>query len=237
MSQASSPNPLSVWKLQLLGGIRLWHGGGEVRLPRLAVAVLTYLALEGATPKYRLAGWLWPDSSEEAVKANMRKLLQRLRNSTKTDLVVGDERIELSDLVEVDAVQLSAFSFAGDYARVAAWEGLLLEGLEFDDCPEFDEWLLATRESFDALRRDASAAEAERLEQVGDFAQALGFARRSLELDPVSEEAHRRLMRLHYRLGDRGAALAAFERCKKILEREFASAPLPETLELARQIE
>ena len=237
MSQASSPNPLSVWKLQLLGGIRLWHGGGEVRLPRLAVAVLTYLALEGTTPKYRLAGWLWPDSSEEAVKANMRKLLQRLRNSTKTDLVVGDERIELSDLVEVDAVQLSAFSFAGDYARVAASEGALLEGLEFDDCPEFDEWLLATRESFDALRRDASAAEAERLEQAGEYAQALGFARRSLELDPVSEEAHRRLMRLHYRLGDRGAALAAFERCKKILEREFASAPLPETLELARQIE
>ena len=33
--------------------------------------------------------------------------------------------------------------------------------------------------------------------------------------DPLSEEAHRRVMRLHYLRGDRAAALAAFERCRE----------------------
>lgn len=50
VSLAPNQTPFVTWKLQLLGGVRLWHGGGEVRLPCLTVAVLAYLALEGATP-------------------------------------------------------------------------------------------------------------------------------------------------------------------------------------------
>jgi DNA-binding SARP family transcriptional activator len=199
-----------VWQLQLLGPVVLRGPNGNVRLPRSTCVALAYLALEGRTSKYRLAAWLWPDSSEESVKANMRKLLQRLRSSTGTDLVVGDEQISLRDDVLVDAMRLSALSFAGEYAAASRPDGALLEGLEFDDCPELQEWLLATRESLAALRRDAALAESERLKANSRFADALVFARRALEFEVVSEESHRRVMCLHYLAGDRGAALAAF---------------------------
>ncbi|MDX2007266.1 MAG: BTAD domain-containing putative transcriptional regulator [Meiothermus sp.] len=225
------------WQLQLLGGARLQSPRGEVRLQWRVAGILAYLALEGATPKYRLAGWLWPDSEESTARNNLRQALKRFRDAAGVDLIVGEDSIALAEWLEVDAVQLSAASFAGEYSRVATWEGELLEGLEFGDCPDFDEWLVASRESFAALRREAAASEADRLERSGLLAQALVMSRRAVELDPVSEEAHRRLMRLHYLLGDRGAALAAFERCREILGREFGAEPLPETFELARQIE
>ncbi|MCX7783825.1 MAG: AAA family ATPase [Meiothermus sp.] len=232
-----SPSTQTTWQLQLLGGARLRGPKGEARLQWRVAGILAYLALEGTTPKYRLASWLWPDSPEVTARNNFRQALKRLRDSVGAELVVGDEQIALVEWLEVDAVQLSAHAFAGEYAQAAASEGELLQGLDFDECPDFDEWLAATRESLNALRRDAAMAEVERLEQARQYGEALSMARRVLELDEVSEEAHRRLMRLHYLLGDRGAALAAFERCREILEREFGAEPLPKTLELAAQIE
>ena len=46
------------------------------RLERKTAAVFAYLALEGQTHKYKLSGWLWPDSGETAARNNMRQLLR-----------------------------------------------------------------------------------------------------------------------------------------------------------------
>ncbi len=70
----------------------------------------------------------------------------------------------------------------------------------------------------------------------GQIAQALVYAERLLAEDPVSEQAHRLAMRLHYRRGDRAAALAAYERCRSALQRELAAEPDAETVALAQLI-
>src|SRR5438094_596221 len=48
--------------------------------------------------------------------------------------------------------------------------------------------------------------------------------------------AHNRLMQLHSALGDRSAALQAFERCRAVLERELSAEPASETMMLAERI-
>src|SRR5947199_3109643 len=48
--------------------------------------------------------------------------------------------------------------------------------------------------------------------------------------------AHTRLMQLHSALGDRSAALQAFERCRAVLERELSAEPSSETMMLAERI-
>ncbi len=58
-----------------------------------------------------------------------------------------------------------------------------------------------------------------------------------MHLDPLSEGAHRRLMRLLYLMGDRPAALRAYHRCRNLLERVLGVAPLPETRDLAQLID
>ncbi|HLL47913.1 MAG TPA: AAA family ATPase, partial [Longimicrobiaceae bacterium] len=118
-----------------------------------------------------------------------------------------------------------------------ALEGVLLGAVELDDCPELHAWLEGARARLDTLRQRAAAAESEACERRGDTAGALALAERLLAMDPYSEEAWRRLMRLHYVAGDRMAALSAFERCRRLLREALDTPPLPETLALAREIE
>ncbi len=70
------------------------------RLERKTAAVLAYLALEGQTHKYKLSGWLWPDSGETAARNNMRQLLRRLRVAAG-EVVLGEDLIELHSEVDV----------------------------------------------------------------------------------------------------------------------------------------
>ncbi|MCP3062599.1 AAA family ATPase [Myxococcus sp. K38C18041901] len=226
-----------VFHLALLGEARLRHGGAHLPLERRTAAVLTWLALEGPHPKYRLAGLLWAESSEATARNNMRQLLRRLRLSVGAELVQGSDVLSLVEGVTIDAAELQAHVLAGRHAQALALEGVLLGALEFDDCPEFQSWLESARERLDKLRRRAASAESEAKERAGDLSGALVLAEKLLAMDPYSEEAWRRLMRLHYIAGDRMAALNAFERCRRLLREELATQPLPQTVALAREIE
>lgn len=115
--------------------------------------------------------------------------------------------------------------------------GDLLGAFDYDDLPEFADWLYGEREALLELRRGALWTLAGRAESAGEYGEAARWAQRLLELDPVSEAAHRALMRFYYLAGARPAALRAYGRCKEVLAREFGTQPLPETRELARKID
>lgn len=221
-------------RLTLLGEPRLHTPQGERRLDRMPAAVLAYLALQGPTPKYRLAGLLWPESGEAGARANMRQLLHRLRKGG-ADLVEGDQVIALREGVACDLQQLSALDLGAALALADAPP--LLAGHEHDDAPDFADWLHATREQLRALQLQALDHEAARLEVAGAHAQALALVQRRLHDDPLAEAVHRRAMRLHHLMGDRAAALAAYRRCEAVLDEELGAAPAPETVALAREIE
>ncbi len=224
--------------LELLGKAVLSRPGAATwRLERKLAALLAYLALEGETPRSKIAGLLYPDSVETTARNNLRQVLRRLRAGAGTDLVEGNDALRLTQVLEVDAVGLELCAFAGDDATVLTYTGELLEGLDYEDCEDLTDWLLAKREAFKALRIAALERLSDAHEQGLEWRGALGYAEELVELDPVSEITHRRVMRLHYLNGDRGAALAAYARCCKLLERELGVAPLPETAALAALIE
>jgi DNA-binding SARP family transcriptional activator len=223
--------------LEVLGGARLCAPTGKTWKPeRKSAAILTYLALEGSTTRSRLAGLLWPDSLETTARNNLSQVARRLREAAGTALISGEDSLSLKSELHVDAAQLEVESFAGHDQIVIGLNGDLLEGLEYDDCPEFQDWLLSKRESLGGLRREAHLRCSQAAEQTGQFRLALEHASKVLELDPISEVAHRHVMRLHYQNGDRVAALSAFERCRQVLEQEIGVAPMPETLALAESI-
>ncbi|MDP9068198.1 MAG: AAA family ATPase, partial [Actinomycetota bacterium] len=65
--------------------------------------------------------------------------------------------------------------------------------------------------------------------ELSDPATALAAAGAAVRTDELDEEAHRAVMLAHYRAGDQGAALAAFERLRTILEDQLGTDPGPET--------
>ncbi|WP_170131159.1 BTAD domain-containing putative transcriptional regulator [Deinococcus yavapaiensis] len=228
----------NAWHVQLLGPVHLRGPDGlEQRPERKLAACLAYLALEGATPRGKLVGLLWPDSPEHTARNNLSQMLRKLRLFANADLVTGGDLLTLSPDVQVDAARLRDHFAQGRADEILTQNAELLAGLRYDDCPDLDDWVTAERERHTEWRGLAVRAEIARLEGAGEYAAALVQARTLLDLDAVSEEAWRHVIRLHYLLGDRPAALRAYQKCKEVLWREFQTEPLAETVQLAREIE
>ncbi|GGK30148.1 hypothetical protein GCM10008955_24880 [Deinococcus malanensis] len=223
------------WQLTVLGEPRLVAPDGrQVRCEGRTLAMLTYLALEGPTPRSRLAGLLWPDNTEAVSRNNLVQLLRRFAQSCRAELVHAQEPLALAPTVQVDLEPLLALP-QSDQADGDVLDGTLLQGVSLD-IPEFEEWLGAERERLDALRVRRLAQAAQHCENQGEWAAATRLIQRLLQLDPLSEDAWRRLMRLHYLSGDPAAALAAYGQCAEVLRADLQVEPLPETQALAADI-
>jgi DNA-binding SARP family transcriptional activator/tetratricopeptide (TPR) repeat protein len=223
--------------VRLLGLPALCPATGGVRpLERKVAGLLALLALDGQKGRSTLAGFLWPDSLESAARTNLRQMVYRLRLLAQQSLLGGQQRLAFLPGVSVDVASLEVAAFAGRDAEVVATTGDLLAGHDYDDCPELQDWLLAQRERLLGVQRSARLTLIRASEAQGDRHGALGHAEYLLQLDPVSEVAYRLLMTLHHALGDRGAALRAYERCQMMLARELGVTPMPETASLAAHI-
>ena len=184
--------------------------------------MLAWLALEGPTPRTRLAMLLWPDSDLENARNALRQRLFKLKKQLGAELVVGVVTLSLAEGVEHDL---------GESDSVLGEEGDTQFG------GELDTWIAQQRERRRGRLRGSLVELSDLAEQARDYADALSHANELRVLDPLSEEAHRRVIRLHYLAGDRAAALVAFDRCEQVLKDEVGARPSAQTMDLLRIVE
>lgn len=184
-------------------------------------ALLAWLVIEGPTPRSRLATLLWPDSAQDAARNALRQRIFKLRKLAGTEVVVGTSVLSLADGVTHDL---------GESDTVLGTRRDEIGG-------EFDQWLADQRERLRARLLESIADLVDRAEQARDFAEALSHAQELLALEPLSEAAYRRVIRLHYLAGDRPAALLTFDRCEHMLKNEVGTTPDAETRALLRAID
>ncbi len=225
MPTAARPDtPTDAIPWLLLAGTPLLRLPGSAEAQPLAArdaALLAWLALEGPTARNRVAALLWPESDADAARNSLRQRLFKLRRQFGVALVAGQDTLALApgvthDLADSEGVLGSASPAAsGEFAR----------------------WLEAQR----MLRRGRLAATLAELsdlaERARDWPDALAHATELLALEPLSEAAHRRLMRLHYLAGDRAAALLAFDALERTLKDEVSAQPSPESLQLLATVQ
>jgi class 3 adenylate cyclase len=104
------------------------------------------------------------------------------------------------------------------------------------DSAAYEEWALLTRERLQRQMLAALQRLIEAYEQRGDYERACAFAWRQVALAAWQEGAHRTLMRLLALNGQRGAALAQYEACRRALSEELDVEPGEETKQLYEQI-
>lgn len=209
------------WQLTLTGPPVLRDPSGQAtRCAGKTLAILAYLALEGPTGRSELAGLLWPDTQEGTARNNLVHQLRRAHAAFGAELVRAGDVLSLTDRLTVQLPDT----------------GELLEGVQWPDLPELHDWLLGRRGRLDADRAARWRDEAQAREQAGDWLAALDTVNRLRHLDPLSEDALRREMRLHYLLGDPERALRVFEDGRQRLLSALNQEPLPETQALARDI-
>ncbi len=233
--------PPEALECYFFGSARLVLNDRELKLSfKKVLALMAYLALEGSTSRSKLVDLLWSDLNEDSARRNLRRELHRMK--TKTPQLGGRCESAGDDLRLREPFSSDAQTFLDAVARddpetaLGLYKGVLLEGLELAGASGFHEWLEVKREFFERQHKKAMLDLAERLETRGEWRRALELHLKLLEQDELQERQHREIMRLHYLLGEREAALEQFERFKVMLNTELRLEPLPETLELARQI-
>jgi DNA-binding SARP family transcriptional activator len=84
----------------------------------------------------------------------------------------------------VDVAKLRAAAISGSATEVVAYRGELLSTFDYDDLPEFNEWLWSTREALNALYEEALETLVTTSEVQGELGAALKYAERLVEVDP-----------------------------------------------------
>jgi DNA-binding SARP family transcriptional activator/tetratricopeptide (TPR) repeat protein len=229
----------SALELRLFGTGEVWLEGRRLAVGhRKTLALLAFLALEGETSRSQLAGVFWSEYDEESARRNLRRELHRLRESGLRDQVqTTGENLRLLGLQTTDVAQFLLLIEAGHLeAALEVYTNEFLKGLRLEKTPEFDAWLDEKRTALSTVHRRAQLELAERLETKGDWFGALELHKKVLKEDVLQERQHREVMRFEYLLGNREAALAQFEECRRLLKEELGLEPLPTTVQLAQQI-
>jgi len=228
-----------------------------------ARALLVYLAVEADHPHRResLVGLFWPDCPEPVARHNLRQALFSLRqaigdhDATPPYLLISRDAIQLNraGALTLDLAQFNTIFRTCEESRsqgsedpsiraarleemVKLYRGEFLKHFFLEDSAEFEQWALVQRESLHQHVLDAHSDLASYYELHRDFQAARRHALRQLELDPWREEAHCQMMRALALDGQRSAALAQYETCRRVLAEELGVEPSAETRELVEQI-
>ncbi|SFT97387.1 BTAD domain-containing putative transcriptional regulator [Arthrobacter sp. ov118] len=216
--------------IRLLGPPRIESAGTEFRQlrGRKAWAVLAYLALQPeGSGRARTAALLFPDAGDPL--GALRWNLSELRRTLGPDSISGDPlRLRLPAGWRCDAVAAlhpaangnpNGDSDAGADPRT--FDGQLLEGLSFGDCPVFESWLEDQRHRLEncvlTLLYEASLAAL----ACGKADDAVDLATRALHLDAFNADCHAVLIRAFIALGEHRRAREQADKCRDLYHREL----------------
>src|SRR5437868_4378949 len=231
-----------------------------------AQALLLYLAVEGGMhPRSKLAAFLWPDSEPHDARTALRNaltLLRRLLSDDEASLAGHSHLRSERDLLgldlhapfelDLDVVQqayqqarrISAFPSEPQGSALAAQvqhalalvRGPFLDGFWLGKEAPFDEWVQQQQQQWQVRVQFLLDRLSSWQEEAFEWEPALATLTRWLALDPLSEEASRRLMRLHLAQGDATAAGRVYATLRTRLAQELQVQPSAETLALAEHL-
>lgn len=223
----------AVRALRLLGGFELTVDGTPVRVPSALERAVAHLALRGRCGRSRLAGTLWPDTTELRAMANLRTGIWRINQVAPGIVVSRHDALTLADDVDVDVTRLVEAARAVLEGAPGIPHEPSLQYVEGDLLPDWtDDWLTVDRERLRQLRLHVLETLAGRLAAEGLFGMAMEAALAALRSEPLRESAHRAVIRIHLAEGNLAEAVAAYKQCRAMLARDIGVAPSPETTRL-----
>ncbi len=209
--------------------------------PRKLQWLIALLLLRHPRPLERtwLAATLWPDSDPEHALFSLRQSLLSLRRALGTaahHLISPSARTLALDLQDV-WIDLLEFDFAAAQSdptclesATALYRGPLLEG-----CHE--EWVLPERQRREHQFLNALEQLAEAALQAGQSEAAVSYLRRVIEIEPLRESVHRRLMQAYAQSGEVAAATQVYRQLRLRLHEQLQSQPDAQTLALYEELQ
>jgi predicted ATPase/DNA-binding SARP family transcriptional activator len=225
-------------EVRLLGSFQLKFGKKRVDLSsRSAQSLFAFLILNAGTSyrREKLAGQLWPDSTEESARDYLRHALWRIRKALQSassasylhadDLTIWFDAAAHYWLDAAALLKVTEEASADELVTVlSAYSGELLPGF-------YDEWVVLEREHLQAIYERKMGYLLTELEQAGRWAEVLEWGERWIALGQKPESAYRALMSAHAASGNKSKVAVVYQRCVQAMQ-EFGFEPSAQTREL-----
>jgi DNA-binding SARP family transcriptional activator len=196
---------------------------------------------------------LWPSSSPHNARARFSTVLWRLRAIFSQLGLLMDDYLQVSrDWVAFaprHTIRLDTAAFesmlttttaparpSGEgqpeqllRAAIALYRGELCEGIYAD-------WCLLERERLARYYLRALGHLMAHLIQHEAYEEAVSLGQKILQYDPLREEVHRAIIYCYWQMNAPVQAVYQFQACSHLLMEELQTVPMPETLNLYRQV-
>ena len=256
---------MGLLRLAVLGTPEVFHDGTRLTFAlRKSQALLIYLAVEGGMhSRSKLTALLWPDSESRDARRSLRNALTPLRGvlsddvaASHTHLICEGDLLGLNrqapleldlDVVQQvygQALRLStappqlqgAIPIETVQHALTLVRGPFLDGFWLGEETPFDDWVLQQQQQWQMRLQVLYDRLSSWQEATGELEQSKATLASWLALDPFSEEAARRLMRLYLAVGDATAAGRVYSALCSRLAQQLRIKPSPETVALAERI-
>jgi DNA-binding SARP family transcriptional activator len=233
------------------GRIDRWHSAR-------AKSVLQYILNKPreSVIKDVLMETLWPDCSPQAAGNNLKAAMHGLRRTLDRLssegqgypyilFLQGSYRINPEIELWVDVEEFEQCWLVG---RRLEREGKKNEAIQefrraeklyrgdyLEDEP-YEDWTLLRRESLRDTYLIVLGKLADHAMDVGDYEDCIVYCQKIMAKDPCREDAYRRLMQCHNRLGRRNRALHWYEICRRTIKAELETTPDTETTALYQKL-
>jgi DNA-binding SARP family transcriptional activator len=225
-----------VVELRLLGPAQFIGSNGQdigalTRQPK-RTALLAYLAIarpRGLHRRDKLLALFWPELDEPHARNALSQALYVLRSALGEGAIVtqGDDEVGIgSDVVRSDVSEFEAALDAGrQQEALQLYRGDLLDGFFVSSAPDFERWLESEWARLRQRASDGGWALARSKAKSGNVLEAERHARWAASLLLPDETQLRQLMTFLHDLGDRSAAVRAYDDFARKFAEEYDLQP------------
>jgi DNA-binding SARP family transcriptional activator len=223
-----------------------------------AKSLLKYLVAQHGQPTTKdvLIETLWPDSAPDLANNNLKVTMHALRQTLNplSDgghnfpyVLIRDGNYLINPKVDM-WVDVEDFEHHWMTGRRLEKKGKLAEAIReyelaeglyrgnyLEDDP-YEEWMLLRREALKDIYFSALSKLADHSMETADYDSCIVYCQKILARDSCREDAYRRLMQSHSRLGQRNRALQWYELCQSTIKTELDIAPDRQTSALHHKL-
>ena len=226
-------------RIELLGGFDVACGLHRPELGSSSRRLLAMLALRRRPiSRERLAGTLWPETSQDRAQGRLRTALWRLGAERNRLVSSSGDLVALGDGCEVDvhsAEDIGQALVTGDMCFEESQSGELLELFSQELLPDWDEpWVILDRELYREIRVHALETLAVACLEVGDHLRAIQASLQAIRCAPYRDSSHRLLVQAYRAEGNASAALRHILDYRHDVRKELGMTPervLPDLVE------
>lgn len=220
--------------IRFIGKVNIEYDGMEIshKFSGKALALLSFLLLENKpVSRDKLTACLWPDSTEEAGKYNLRFNLWQIKNIVGSDFD-GNELITIDrgfcsinksydfkcDIIAVKEAEVGEHITEEQLNDVCKnFRGEFMEGFYFKDCNDFNEIILYERNRMEDLKVKLLLDLVEMHRVKGDINKCLDILLDLMKIQPYDEEIAAKVMNFYEMQGKYSHSIMFYNEFKKRL--------------------